>query len=165
MFLQLPTLLLSLTGTLCLSWLLTFRRLVARARADDRPGEAEPAADSASSRFDPSLSWPLLRAQALSWIQHNRLELAIALLGSAAGLVVLLVSVNAPSNFPHQPGLPGRPYFALKYVREFAQRYGTVWPMAIAVPGTLVAAAFLIYAQVKKLPAAAGLGMLVAALG
>ncbi|HEX9675735.1 MAG TPA: glycosyltransferase family 39 protein [Anaerolineales bacterium] len=165
MFLQLPTLLLSLTATLCLSWLLTFRRLVARARADDRIGVAQPAADTASPQFGPSLSWPLLQAQALAWIQRNRLELAIALLGLAAGLVILLVSVNAPSNFPRQPGLPGRPYFALKYVRDFAQRYESVWPMAVAVPGALVSAAFLIYAQVKKLPAAAGLGMLVAALG
>ena len=165
MFLQLPTLLLTLPATLCLSWLLTFRRLVARARADDRVGEAEPAADSASPQFSPSLSWPLLRAQALARLQRNRLELAIALLGIAAGLVVLLVSFNAPSDFPRQPGLPGRPYFALKYVRDFAQRYESVWPMAVAVPGALVSAAFLIYAQVKKLPAAAGLGMLVAALG
>ena len=87
MFLQPPTLLLGLTATLCLSWLLTFRRLVARARAEDLARESEAAASSSPPLSSPFPGRTLLRAQAYVWAQRYRPELALALETLGPGII------------------------------------------------------------------------------
>jgi hypothetical protein len=162
---QIPTWILIATGTLSLAWQLLYRRLWQPTDESAPAAQAVEVDEAPAPKPFPKLSWESIRTHAPSWLRSNWRYLVYVL---ATFLIVLIIWQLSPRAFTRhatEAGQPGRPWFALSYVRNFMLGFGPNWAWVVAGVIGLASLGFLITAHIRRNLQFAKINLLLAAVG